>query len=152
MTPVQYASRRELPGILKVWTCKHAAQLRFHSYSPETVILDLVCYPGAGQISFGVLQLRPPPPVCFPGVVYSHRATYVHTLAMCMPDSVNLAGFDVVLPVVPYFHANGWGIPYAGNCACLPTSTFTQLQLTKYHSLLVPRTRPAHTAILCLLP
>jgi len=47
------------------------------------------------------------------GVVYSHRAQYVHTIMMVAPDVCNLAGKDVLLPVVPYFHANGWGIPFA---------------------------------------
>ena len=46
------------------------------------------------------------------GVVYSHRSTYVHTLAMPAKDNHNVGGADVILPVVPYFHANGWGIPY----------------------------------------
>jgi len=46
------------------------------------------------------------------GVLYSHRSTYLHTLAMPSKDNHNLGGADVLLPVVPYFHANGWGIPY----------------------------------------
>lgn len=46
------------------------------------------------------------------GVLYSHRSTYLHTLAMPCKDNHNLGGADVLLPVVPYFHANGWGIPY----------------------------------------
>lgn len=46
------------------------------------------------------------------GVAYSHRSQYLHTLAMPHKDSHNLGGADVILPVVPYFHANGWGIPY----------------------------------------
>ena len=50
------------------------------------------------------------------GVVYSHRSQVLHTLAQCMPDSVGISGRDVLLPVVPMFHANAWGIPYA---ACM---------------------------------
>lgn len=46
------------------------------------------------------------------GVMYSHRSQYVHTLCMVAPDVMNLSGKDVLLPVVPYFHANGWGLPY----------------------------------------
>jgi len=47
------------------------------------------------------------------GVVYSHRAFYLHTLAFAMSDAFALAERDVVLQVVPMFHANGWGKPFA---------------------------------------
>ena len=47
------------------------------------------------------------------GVVYSHRSQVLHSLAQCMPDAIGLSGRDVILPVVPMFHANAWGIPYS---------------------------------------
>ena len=47
------------------------------------------------------------------GVVYSHRSQVLHSLAQCLPDVCGISGRDVVLPVVPMFHANAWGIPYA---------------------------------------
>lgn len=47
------------------------------------------------------------------GVVYSHRSQVLHTLAQCLPDSVNVSGKDVIMPIVPMFHANAWGLPYA---------------------------------------
>jgi acyl-CoA synthetase (AMP-forming)/AMP-acid ligase II len=46
------------------------------------------------------------------GVLYSHRSTLIHTLAGCSPDVLNLAARDSMLPVVPMFHANAWGLPY----------------------------------------
>jgi fatty-acyl-CoA synthase len=46
------------------------------------------------------------------GVLYSHRSTFIHTLAMPAKNHHNLGGEDVILPVVPYFHANGWGLPF----------------------------------------
>jgi len=46
------------------------------------------------------------------GVVYSHRSTVLHALVAAMPDSLDLSYDDVVLPVVPMFHVNAWGIPY----------------------------------------
>ena len=45
------------------------------------------------------------------GVVYSHRAIVLHSLAEALPDVLNLRERDVVMPVVPLFHANGWGLP-----------------------------------------
>jgi fatty-acyl-CoA synthase len=47
------------------------------------------------------------------GVVYSHRSSYLHTMAACTANGMGLGSSDSVLPVVPMFHANGWGLPYA---------------------------------------
>jgi fatty-acyl-CoA synthase len=47
------------------------------------------------------------------GVLYSHRSNVLHSLAICLPDALGVSSDDVVLPVVPMFHANGWGMPYA---------------------------------------
>ncbi len=47
------------------------------------------------------------------GVLYSHRSMTLHTLATTMVDSLGVGERDVVLPVVPMFHANAWGLPYA---------------------------------------
>ncbi|AZT83862.1 long-chain-fatty-acid--CoA ligase [Marinobacter sp. NP-4(2019)] len=46
------------------------------------------------------------------GVLYSHRSTLLHALSSALPDAMNLSGRDVVLPVVPMFHVNAWGLPY----------------------------------------
>ncbi len=47
------------------------------------------------------------------GVVYSHRSTVLHSMAVAMVDGLALSNRDVVLPVVPMFHANAWGMPFA---------------------------------------
>jgi hypothetical protein len=47
------------------------------------------------------------------GVLYSHRSTLLHTYAACMADSLALSPDESVLLVVPMFHVNGWGMPYA---------------------------------------
>jgi 3-(methylthio)propionyl---CoA ligase len=47
------------------------------------------------------------------GVVYSHRTNVLHAMAMGMPDVSNFKSFDVVMPVVPMFHVNAWGVPFA---------------------------------------
>jgi fatty-acyl-CoA synthase len=48
------------------------------------------------------------------GVVYSHRSTFLHSLAECSGASFGLSESDRILPIVPMFHANAWGLPYAG--------------------------------------
>jgi fatty-acyl-CoA synthase len=50
------------------------------------------------------------------GVVLSHRSTVLHTLVQCMTDTAAISENDVVLPVVPMFHANAWGLPYSSIC------------------------------------
>ena len=45
--------------------------------------------------------------------LYSHRSTVLHAYAAALPDVMNLSARDAVLPVVPMFHVNAWGIPYS---------------------------------------
>jgi fatty-acyl-CoA synthase len=47
------------------------------------------------------------------GVVYSHRSTYLHSMAVGMTDGIGLSEQDTVLPIVPMFHANAWGLAHA---------------------------------------
>ncbi len=44
------------------------------------------------------------------GVVYSHRSNVLHAMIACMPDAMGISSRDVILPVVPMFHANAWGL------------------------------------------
>ena len=58
------------------------------------------------------------------GVVYSHRSMYLHAMAPCLGNSFAFSERDRVLPVVPMFHVNSWGLPYAallsGAAAIMP--------------------------------
>ena len=58
------------------------------------------------------------------GVVYSHRALVLHSLVAAMPDVHGISARDVILPAVPMFHVNAWGLPYtaalAGAALVLP--------------------------------
>ena len=51
------------------------------------------------------------------GVLYSHRSTLIHAYAVNMADVYGLRAVDRVLPVVPMFHVNAWGLPYAAPMA-----------------------------------
>src|SRR5215467_2861104 len=50
---------------------------------------------------------------CSKGVVYSHRALVLHSLASCAADAFAVSNGDTILPVAPMFHANAWGIPFS---------------------------------------
>lgn len=58
------------------------------------------------------------------GVLYSHRSTLLHSFAGNLVDTFGLTARDVVLPVVPMFHVNAWGVPYCaamvGSCLVMP--------------------------------
>ncbi|HST02942.1 MAG TPA: 3-(methylthio)propionyl-CoA ligase [Usitatibacter sp.] len=47
------------------------------------------------------------------GALYSHRSTLLHAYGICLPDAMGLSARDTVLPIVPMFHVNAWGLPFA---------------------------------------
>jgi acyl-CoA synthetase (AMP-forming)/AMP-acid ligase II len=47
------------------------------------------------------------------GALYSHRSTVLHSYASALPNALNVSAADTVLPVVPMFHVNAWGLPYS---------------------------------------
>jgi fatty-acyl-CoA synthase len=51
------------------------------------------------------------------GVLYSHRSTVLHAMAVIVPDVFDISARDRILPVVPMFHVNAWGTPYAAPMA-----------------------------------
>lgn len=51
------------------------------------------------------------------GVVYSHRSSFLHTMAACTSNGIGVGASDRLLPIVPMFHANAWGLPYAALAA-----------------------------------
>jgi fatty-acyl-CoA synthase len=48
------------------------------------------------------------------GALYTHRSTVLHAMASAMPDGLGMSARNVIMPVVPMFHVNAWGIPYSG--------------------------------------
>ncbi|KRE39596.1 long-chain fatty acid--CoA ligase [Janibacter sp. Soil728] len=76
------------------------------------------------------------------GVVYSHRSAYLHSLAVCTGDVAGLTFADRVLPIVPMFHANAWGLAYAaimsGASLCMPDRWLQAEPLVRF----IRETRP----------
>ena len=76
---------------------------------------------GAGGYDYPELDERTAAGLCYTsgttgnpkGVLYSHRSNVLHSMATCMADTLGITRSDRVLPVVPMFHANAWGFPYA---------------------------------------
>ena len=66
------------------------------------------------------------------GVLYSHRSTMLHAMAEVAPDSFNLSANACVMPIVPMFHANAWGIPWAApltGCKLVLSADYRPAQL-----------------------
>jgi acyl-CoA synthetase (AMP-forming)/AMP-acid ligase II len=86
----------------------------------ETLLAD------EGNMAFwGAFDENAPCGLCFTsgttgapkGVTYTHRSSYLHTLRLLQAEVIGLTSTDVVLPVVPMFHANAWGLPFAAPAA-----------------------------------
>ncbi len=97
------------------------------AHMPAVNLPNLLCYEeliGAEDASFEWPELheRSAASLCYTsgttgrpkGVLYSHRSTVLHAMAACGVDGLALGGADSALVVVPMFHVNAWGMPYAG--------------------------------------
>ncbi len=71
------------------------------------------------------------------GVVYSHRAMYLHSMMLGLADTWGISESDAILPIVPMFHVNAWGLPFAG--------------VWMGAKLVLPGARPTATAVLDLI-
>ncbi|MBU3916176.1 AMP-binding protein, partial [bacterium] len=96
------------------------------AHMPETKIPNPICYEdliGSADDNYNWPEFdeRTASSLCYTsgttgnpkGVLYSHRSTVLHSFCIRSPEGVGFSNLDVILPVVPMFHANAWGIPYA---------------------------------------
>jgi len=97
------------------------------AHMPALRVPSLICYEewigaASSEYEWPALDERTASSLCYSsgttgnpkGVLYSHRSTVLHTYAACMVDSLALSSAESVLLVVPMFHVNAWGMPYAG--------------------------------------
>ncbi|MGH9172686.1 MAG: long-chain fatty acid--CoA ligase [Acidimicrobiales bacterium] len=87
----------------------------------ETLAYEEVIEGEPGEYDWPTMDERDAAAMCYTsgttgnpkGVAYSHRSTYLHSLASTSAATLGISGSDRILVVVPQFHANAWGIPYA---------------------------------------
>ncbi|NLL19077.1 MAG: long-chain fatty acid--CoA ligase [Clostridia bacterium] len=136
-----------LPIIEKVkdqlTTVKHFILMTDQEELPESSIQPLYSYEkllASGDPTFAFrkdIDEYSPAGMCFTsattgnpkGVVYTHRALFLHSMCLGLVDTLALSETDVSMPVVPMFHVNAWGMPYAatwfGAKQVLPGPQFT---------------------------
>lgn len=113
LAPLARAMAADAPGIGHVLTIDGAADIG----EP----LELALQAASEGIAWGGFDETAPCGLCFTsgttgapkGVTYTHRANYLHTLRQLQADVAGITARDVVMPVVPMFHANAWGLPFA---------------------------------------
>jgi len=87
----------------------------------ELLALEPLIDRATGDFEWGGFDECSPSGLCFTsgstgapkGVTYTHRSSFLHTLRLLQADVLGVKSTDVVLPVVPMFHANAWGLPFA---------------------------------------
>jgi 3-(methylthio)propionyl---CoA ligase len=109
-------------------TVKHLVLMTDRAHMPTSTPLPaLLCYEELleaedGQYRWPEFDENTASTLCYTsgttghpkGAVYSHRSTLLHAYGAALPDAMNCSSRDVILPVVPMFHVNAWGIPYSG--------------------------------------
>ena len=107
-------------------TVKAFIAMTDQAHMPKDADIDnLLCYEdlieqGSSDYSWPILDEDAASTLCYTsgttgnpkGVLYSHRSSLLHTYAAALPDALNCSARDVILPVVPMFHVNAWGLPY----------------------------------------
>jgi fatty-acyl-CoA synthase len=96
------------------------------AHMPAIDVPNLLCYEdwieaASPDYAWPVLDEQTASSLCYSsgttgrpkGVLYSHRSTVLHTYAACMADNLGLSPNESVLLLVPMFHVNAWGMPYA---------------------------------------
>jgi fatty-acyl-CoA synthase len=94
-------------------------------HMPETTLANAICYEElvnghSDDLEWPVFDENTASSLCYTsgttgnpkGALYSHRSTILHAYASALPDVLHMGEREVILPVVPMFHVNAWGIPY----------------------------------------
>jgi acyl-CoA synthetase (AMP-forming)/AMP-acid ligase II len=131
LVPILEALSADLPNI------RGTVVMTDRAHMPETTLPDVYCYEEiveaeTGDAPWVAGDERAACGICYTsgttgepkGVVYSHRSNVLHSMVMIQPDMLGLSCNDVLMPVVPLFHANGWSTgfsaPMAGTGMVMP--------------------------------
>jgi acyl-CoA synthetase (AMP-forming)/AMP-acid ligase II len=107
-------------------TVKHYVVMTDRAQMPQTSLANALCYEEllaaeAADLAWPEFDENTASSLCYTsgttgnpkGALYTHRSTLLHSFAICSANAVGVSMRDSILPVVPMFHVNAWGIPYA---------------------------------------
>ncbi len=120
--PLVQAVHARCPRVRKWIALCDADKLPADSGIPNLVSYEAWLEPHDSTYSWPVFDENSASSMCYTSgttgnpkaALYSHRSTLLHAYAASLPDVMRLSARDAVLPVVPMFHVNAWGIPYSG--------------------------------------
>ena len=118
--PLIMAIKGQITGI-KHFICLGSRDEKVIAQLPEALFFDELVADNSADFDWPQFDEKTASSLCYTsgttgnpkGILYSHRSSVLHAIALSMPDVSALSAKDVLLPVVPMFHVNAWGTPYA---------------------------------------
>ncbi|MEY3777776.1 MAG: hypothetical protein RIR83_1842, partial [Pseudomonadota bacterium] len=106
---------------VQYWVCMVDEDLIPFSKIPNLLSYETLLSKESGDITWPVFDENLAAALCYTsgttgnpkGALFSHRSTRLHAYVSALPDSFDMSASDTIMPVVPMFHVNAWGIPYS---------------------------------------